>query len=288
MNETYIMPDYEIVRNAERCVRCMACVRLCANGAHIFDEKRGVLTADDFVTYYPVGSEPVVDGKESFYASFCEAVIVDLDGKLGIDGASNELRNGDFETGDMTGWFTVDLGENYGVYEDGTFFEEYYPVNVPTYAADGNYFLTGCKFNENETGLGAVGSLYSQAFIAGGTGWITFKMGGTSDASVRLDLIRWVEDGEDEVVASFNNYLFSDPYRSMTLTRYAYRIPAEYDGAYCYFIIEDELTSGFGAITLDEVVTSYASPPVIDGTPTDEPEEDTTFPAGYLGGAYAQ
>ena len=47
MNETYIMPDYEIVRNAERCVRCMACVRLCANGAHIFDEKRGVLTADD-------------------------------------------------------------------------------------------------------------------------------------------------------------------------------------------------------------------------------------------------
>lgn len=97
-----------------------------------------------------------------------------------------------------------------------------------------------------------------------------------------------VDGVNDKEIARFNNYLFSDPYRSMTLTRYAYRIPAEYDGAYCYFIIEDELTSGFGAITLDEVVTSYASPPVIDGTPTDEPEEDTTFPAGYLGGAYAQ
>ena len=258
------------------------------------DTSFGVLTADDFVTYYPVGSEPVVDGKESFYASFCEAVIVDLDGKLGIDGASNELRNGDFETGDMTGWFTVDLGENYGVYEDGTFFEEYYPVNVPTYAADGNYFLTGCKFNENETGLGAVGSLYSQAFIAGGTGWITFKMGGTSDASVRLDLIRWVEDGEDEVVASFNNYLFSDPYRSMGMTRYAYKIDASLLGEIFYFCLTDGANSAvsFGAASLDSIRTYYAEevtvydgqPPALSNTADSMKLADDTniYPAAYV------
>lgn len=60
------------------------------------------------------------------------------------------------------------FGKNYIVTKEGTFFEEYYPINVPQYAVDGNYFLTGCKFNENETGLEAVGSIYSQAFVVGG------------------------------------------------------------------------------------------------------------------------
>ncbi len=258
------------------------------------DTPFGVLTADEFITYYPVGDEPVVDGDEIFHANFCEAIITDLDKLLGLDSATYQLRNGDFETGDMTGWFTLDLGENYGVYEDGTFFEDFYPINIPTYATEGNYFLTGCKFNENETGLAAVGSLYSQAFIAGGSGWITFKMGGTSDASIRLDLIRWVEDGDDEVVASFNNYLFSDPYRSMGMTKYAYQIDASLLGETFYFRLTDTANASvsFGAASLDSVVTYYdenvqvyeGQPPVITNTAESSKLADDTniYPAAYV------
>lgn len=258
------------------------------------DTPFGVLTADEFKTDYAIGQEPVIDGKTIFPASYCEAVIVGLDEKLGLDTATEELRNGDFETGDMTGWFTLDLEKNYIVTKEGTFFEEYYPINVPQYAVDGNYFLTGCKFNENETGLEAVGSIYSQAFVVGGTGWITFKMGGSNNESLKLQLIRYVENGEHEVIAEFNNYLFSDPYRSMGMTNYAYKIDEKYQGEKCYFKLVDEANTSvsFGAISLDSVKTYYTQEiQLYEGLPVDISNEidspklsdDKNFyPAAYI------
>lgn len=258
------------------------------------DTPFGVLTADEFKTDYAIGQEPVIDGKTIFPASYCEAVIVGLDEKLGLDTATEELRNGDFETGDMTGWFTLDLEKNYIVTKEGTFFEEYYPINVPQYAVDGNYFLTGCKFNENETGLEAVGSIYSQAFVVGGTGWITFKMGGSNNESLKLQLIRYVEDGEHEVIAEFNNYLFSDPYRSMGMTNYAYKIDEKYQGEKCYFKLVDEANTSvsFGAISLDSVKTYYTQEiqlykglPVDISNEVDSPklsDDKNFYPAAYV------
>ena len=33
----YLYPDYEVVRNPERCIACRVCERQCANEAHTFD-----------------------------------------------------------------------------------------------------------------------------------------------------------------------------------------------------------------------------------------------------------
>lgn len=267
----------------------------------LVDEERtaayGALSLDSVQTYYeqvPVlytGSAAIVSDRADsitvaedtniYPAGYMVPSIHDLTPYLGLETAGRSIRNGGFEQG-SGGWFSADPDafSSYRVSDETTYFDTIYPHHVPIFNKTGVYFLNGFA------GEGFRGSIYSQAFVAGG--WITFKLGGGNAEGVRLRLMCYVDGVNDKEIARFNNYLFSDPYRSMTLTRYAYRIPAEYDGAYCYFIIEDELTSGFGAITLDEVVTSYASPPVIDGTPTDAPEEDTTFPAGYLGGAYAQ
>ena len=40
-------PDYEVLRDRERCTRCGICVRECANCVHIFDAKKGLLKTDD-------------------------------------------------------------------------------------------------------------------------------------------------------------------------------------------------------------------------------------------------
>lgn len=66
--------------------------------------------------------------------------MTDLEAKLGLDTATNELRNGDFETGDMTGWFTADLEGIYTIAQEGTYFEAFFPYNAPIYAVDGTYF----------------------------------------------------------------------------------------------------------------------------------------------------
>ena len=42
-----LYPDYEVLRNADRCIHCGICVKECANGVHSFQSKSGALTADD-------------------------------------------------------------------------------------------------------------------------------------------------------------------------------------------------------------------------------------------------
>lgn len=229
------------------------------------DTSFGAMVVDDIQTYYEVGNEPVVDGIDCFYASYCQVVPTGIGEKLGLDSATNEIRNGGFETGDLTGWFSYDLGESYVVTTEGTLFEQYYPYNAPIYNVTGDYFLTGFKAGEAEGGLNAVGAIYSQAFIVGGTRWITFKLGGTNNEAVALELYAYNEVGEDTLIAQFNNYLFSDPYRSIGMTTYGYQIPQEYAGRACYFKIVDQANNSiaFGAIAIDDVKTYYETAPVI-------------------------
>ncbi len=43
----YISPEYEVVRDREKCTLCLRCERECANGVHHYNEAKGVMTADD-------------------------------------------------------------------------------------------------------------------------------------------------------------------------------------------------------------------------------------------------
>lgn len=47
MSLEFIYPEFEVVRNQERCIGCRVCEQQCANGVHIFDTKRGNLTIDE-------------------------------------------------------------------------------------------------------------------------------------------------------------------------------------------------------------------------------------------------
>jgi len=43
----YIYPEFEVVRNQDRCIACRVCERQCANEVHSFDAEKGVMKADD-------------------------------------------------------------------------------------------------------------------------------------------------------------------------------------------------------------------------------------------------
>ena len=43
----YFYPDYEVVRNPDRCVACRVCERQCANEVHHYDEDLKRMIADD-------------------------------------------------------------------------------------------------------------------------------------------------------------------------------------------------------------------------------------------------
>lgn len=47
MPVNFLYPDYEVVRNPERCIACRVCERQCANEVHAFDAETGRMRADD-------------------------------------------------------------------------------------------------------------------------------------------------------------------------------------------------------------------------------------------------
>ena len=47
MSLDYIYPEFEVVRNSDKCTNCRICEKQCYNGVHSFNEKKGVMISDD-------------------------------------------------------------------------------------------------------------------------------------------------------------------------------------------------------------------------------------------------
>ncbi len=47
MPVNYFYPEYEVIRNPDRCIQCRVCERQCANEVHRYDEKLGRMAADE-------------------------------------------------------------------------------------------------------------------------------------------------------------------------------------------------------------------------------------------------
>ena len=47
MSSSLLFPDYEILRDPSRCVKCRVCERQCANEVHRFDEDLNMMLADE-------------------------------------------------------------------------------------------------------------------------------------------------------------------------------------------------------------------------------------------------
>ncbi len=47
MGVEFIFPEFEVVRNENRCIACRVCERQCANEVHSFDASRGVMVSDE-------------------------------------------------------------------------------------------------------------------------------------------------------------------------------------------------------------------------------------------------
>ena len=47
MSVSYLYPEFEVIRNQERCNGCRVCERQCANGVHSYDPETGVMCSDE-------------------------------------------------------------------------------------------------------------------------------------------------------------------------------------------------------------------------------------------------
>ncbi len=208
----------------------------------------GLLTADSFITYYAK--------KNAVPSNAYEALNI-----LPKTEVENEyqVKNGGFETGDFTGWTMQ--GDIFGVsYEEGWWNEWY------SYNKSGLYFLNGWICGEDKTG-----TLTSSAFIVGGMGTITFRLGGGKNTDLcRVEII----DAEtDDVLAAYGNEKFKDFSRSYKCGSVPYDLSKDgtylanmalykadlsaYLGRKVKIRIVDNATADWGLLFIDDFVTYY-------------------------------
>lgn len=173
------------------------------------------------------------------------------------DETSNDIVNGGFETGDLSGWMIL----------DGTAFSragvvptsQYYWGDRSVYG-EGEYYFDGS--NNGATQENLLGAIRSTKFTLGGDGFISFMIGsGNGGSYVALC------DGstDEELIVTHNDY-FSDPALALTLLR-VYVDASEYIGRVVYLKVVDDndgSKGGFAFINVDDFRVSMTKQEVAE------------------------
>ncbi|MBE6942871.1 MAG: hypothetical protein E7453_01240 [Ruminococcaceae bacterium] len=194
------------------------------------DSGYGLFFADSFVTYYATEPE-----------GFNYATTVDY----AVSGTIYDLFNGGFEMGNNLGWW------NNGEIGVVTNANGYWGDNIP-YNKDGDYLFTGVESNGADTMReGNRGTLTSSVFEIGGTGWISFKLGGGGN---ELCYVQVIDAVTSEVLARYHQQAQQDA----VLIQYVADLSAHI-GKTARIQVVDYASEGWGCVSFDSVKTYYAS-----------------------------
>ena len=206
----------------------------------------GLITADSFVTYYK--DVEFVPEKANLAVDIKPEPLPDT-----ILGENNpyQVLNGDFETGDLTGWTlettygTTDMG-----YVSGQ--DVFWKNADKLYNKDGRFLFTGVE-DVNGWMEGAHGTLTSSTFTIGGCGWITFKLGGGYNQNCYIEI---VDAATDTVIAKYHNDNADSNEGRM------FRFKADlsaYMGSEVYIRVVDNASEAWGCLAVDSFITYYSS-----------------------------
>lgn len=194
-----------------------------------------------------------------------------------------QVTNGDFETGDLTGWTVLTDGwgqvdgKHTGVISATSYWAEELPYNQ-----GGNYHLNGWNIQETSVdgviNEAAAWSVRSQQFTLAGSGFISVKMGGNA-AAVKVYLANGTQIGYYKQTR-FNDANFPHVGQGGSwadMGTYVIDL-SDYVGQKLYIELCDEGAGGWAVAFFDDVVTYYETAPdyanlfdtVMDGHTGDE------------------
>ena len=173
------------------------------------------------------------------------------------DETSETIENGGFETGDLTGWKTL---EGTALSRAGVVpTSQYYWTDRSVYG-EGEYYLDGS--NNGAIAENLTGAIRSTKFTLGGDGYISFMIGaGHGDSYVAL-----CDGNTDEELITVHNEYFSDPALALTLLR-VYMDAGEHIGKVVYLKVvdnDDGSNGGFAFLNVDDFRVSLTADQVAE------------------------
>ena len=213
----------------------------------------GLVCVDSFITYYEnkdlIDKEAILNPNVLAYAE-SESIY--------------QVKNGTFETGDMVGWTASDPANPImNISRDYTWWNECYLFNKA-----GSFFLNGWSSGESNTG-----TLTSSTFKLGGSGFVSYKLGGGKNKE--LCFIEFIDASTNEVLARTYNQKFKEPGKSYyylgeprdlakdnvyLANMVDYKLDlSSYIGRDIYIRITDNATSDWGLMFVDNFITYYES-----------------------------
>ncbi|MCR4690117.1 MAG: leucine-rich repeat protein [Lachnospiraceae bacterium] len=179
-----------------------------------------------------------------------------LSAELGNE--SEQIVNGDFESGDFTGWTLLD---GTAITDDSN------QVGVvsgeKTYWGTRNMYMHGNYCMRGEAKENQSGAIRSSSFTLGGDGYISFMIGAAATEDKGCIRLYLEKEGSDELVKTYTNKNWSDPKTGLTLIRVFDHLE-QYIGKKMYFVIENGAGAGFSFINADDFRTSLTRQQVID------------------------
>ena len=223
------------------------------------------LMTQDKATIHDKYDDAVINGSSAEIRSLAEYRIGKYDASYSDHDANlskYQIINGDFERGDLSGWTRI--GGNIGAVssESNYWINDEESAEGYSFGKDGNYLFSCYADGQSE---GDTGVLISSDFIVGGSGYMTYKIGGAKNTS--LVHIEVIEKESGKVLKAFGNKLWADRTESIKsgCNLIAYKADLrDLMGKTVYLRIVDNAINDYGLLFLDAFNTYHLEEPSSD------------------------